>query len=272
LAALIAIPSVRETIVWHISYLSNVYFAIQGRFHGSIGHLWSLAVEEQFYLLWPWIIFFLPYRLIFSTIIIIIGVAPLFRLISTVVGLNQVAIWVLTPSVCDTLCLGALLAYLNFHEDEFRISKQKVFHFLLFTGLFITLVLPILPGLDAQNLVVSALGDTGRGLLFTCLVAAAANGFKSFVGKVLEAKPIVYLGKISYGIYLIHAFMPDIVYRTFNCFGLSGYKSPLTIACFSTVATIVVATITWQVLERPINDLKRFFQYAVQAPQSPVRE
>jgi peptidoglycan/LPS O-acetylase OafA/YrhL len=89
---------------------------------------------------------------------------------------------------------------------------------------------------------------------------------------VLEAKPIVYLGKISYGVYLIHAFMPDIVYRTFDYFGLSSYKSPLTIACFSTVATIIVATITWQVLERPINDLKRFFQYAVQAPQSPVSE
>jgi peptidoglycan/LPS O-acetylase OafA/YrhL len=183
-----------------------------------------------------------------------------------------VAVWVLTPSACDTLCLGALLAYLNFHEDKFLISKQKFFYFFLLTGSFITLVLPILPGLDAQNLVVSSLGDTGRGLLFTCLVAAAANGFKSFIGKVLEAKPIVYLGKISYGIYLIHAFMPYIIYRIFDYFGLAGYKSPLTIACSSTMATIVVATITWQVLERPMNDLKRFFQYAVQVPQSPVSE
>jgi peptidoglycan/LPS O-acetylase OafA/YrhL len=131
-------------------------------------------------------------------------------------------------------------------------------------------VLPILPWLDAQNLVVSALTDTGRGLLFTCLVAAAANGFKNFVGKVLESKPMVYLGKISYGIYLIHAFMPDIVYRTFDYLGLPNYKSPLTIAFFSTVATITVATITWQVLERPMNDLKRFFQYSVTVPQSPV--
>jgi peptidoglycan/LPS O-acetylase OafA/YrhL len=112
--------------------------------------------------------------------------------------------------------------------------------------------------------------DTGRGLIFACLVAAAANGFQGFVGKALESKPMVYLGKISYGIYLIHAFMPEIVYRTFNYLGLSGYKSPLIIAFFSTVATIIAATITWQVLERPMNDLKRFFQYTVKAPQSSV--
>src|SRR5882672_11236789 len=43
LTVLIAMPQVKEAIVWHISYLSNVYFALQGRFYGSAGHLWSLA-------------------------------------------------------------------------------------------------------------------------------------------------------------------------------------------------------------------------------------
>ena len=270
LVAVMAMPSVRETIAWHIAYLSNVYFALQGRFYGSAGHLWSLAVEEQFYLLWPWFILFLSRRWLLTTIIILISIAPLFRFTSTVVGVNLVAIWVLTPGACDALCLGALLAYLNSHEDELLISKEKVLYFFLLTGLFITIVLPMLPCLNAQNLVVSALADTGRGLIFACLVAAAAHGFKSFVGKVLESKPMVYLGKISYGIYLIHAFMPEIVYRIFDYFGLSGDKSPLIIAFFSTVATIIAATITWHVLERPINNLKRFFQYTVTAPQSSV--
>jgi len=64
--------------------------------------------------------------------------------------------------------------------------------------------------------------------------------------------------------------MPEIVYRTFDYLGLSGYKLPLIIAFFSTAATIVAATITWHVLERPINDLKRFFQYADKVPQAAV--
>jgi peptidoglycan/LPS O-acetylase OafA/YrhL len=270
LTFLIAIPQIKEAIVWHLLYLSNVYFSLQGRFYGSAGHLWSLAVEEQFYLLWPWIILFLPRRWLLPTIIIFIVIAPLFRFISTVVGVNLVAIWVLTPNACDALCLGALLAYLNSHEDELLISKQRVLCFFLLIGLFITIVLPILPYLNAQNLVVSALADTGRGLIFAYLVAAAANGFKSFVGKVLESRPMVYLGKISYGVYLIHAFMPEIIYRIFNYFDLADYNSPLTIAFCSTVATITVATLTWHFLERPINDLKRFFQYTVKVRQSAV--
>jgi peptidoglycan/LPS O-acetylase OafA/YrhL len=229
-------------------------------------------VEEQFYLLWPWLILFLARRLLLPTIIIVISMAPLFRFISTVFGVNQVAVWVLTPSACDALCLGALLAYLNSHEAELLISKQKILHFFLLTGLFITIVLPFLPHLNAQNLIVSSLGDTGSGLIFTCLVAAAANGFKGFVGKVLESAPIVHLGKISYGIYIIHAFMPRMVYKTFDYFGVSGYESPLSIAFFSTAATIVVATITWRVVEKPMNDLKKFFQYDIKAPQNPVGE
>jgi peptidoglycan/LPS O-acetylase OafA/YrhL len=270
LSVLIAMPQVKEAIVWHISYLSNVYFALQGRYYGSAGHLWSLAVEEQFYLLWPWFILFLPRRWLLPIIIMLIGVAPLFRFTSTAVGVNQVAVWVLTPSACDALCLGALLAYLNSHEGELLISKQKILYFFLLTGLFITLVLPIFPYLNARNLFVSALTDTGRGMIFACLVAAAANGFKSFIGRILESKLLVYLGKISYGIYLIHAFMPEIAYRIFDYLGFPGYKSPLIIAFFSTMATIIVATITWQFLERPINDLKRFFQYTDKIPQHSV--
>ena len=270
LTALMAIPPVKETMVWNIPYLSNVYFALQGRFHGSIGHFWSLAVEEQFYLLWPWLIMFLPSNLLLPAIIIVIGVAPLFRLISTIMGVNQVAIWVLTPNACDTLCLGALLAYLNFYGDDLPISKRKIICFFFLTGLLITFVFPILFCSDANRLVVSSLADTGKGLIFTCLVAAAANGFKGFVGNVLESEPMMYLGKISYGIYLIHAFMPEIANRIIDRFGLEDYRSPLAIAIFSTVATIVFASITWQVLEKPMNDLKKFFQYAAKVPQSLV--
>src|SRR5215475_12740335 len=96
---------------------------------------------------------------------------PLFRLISTVIGVNQVAIWVLTPNACDSLCLGALLAYLNSREYGLFMSRKIVFFFFL-TGLFITIVLPALLHSDANGLITSTLADTGRGLIFTCLVAA----------------------------------------------------------------------------------------------------
>jgi len=60
------IEPVRETFAWHIFYLSNLYMAKIGSYPGSVSHLWSLAIEEQFYLFWPWIILLLPRKFLFT--------------------------------------------------------------------------------------------------------------------------------------------------------------------------------------------------------------
>lgn len=60
LAYVLNIEPVRETVFWHLPYLSNFYFFSIGRWDGDISHFWSLAVEEQFYLFWPAIVMFVP--------------------------------------------------------------------------------------------------------------------------------------------------------------------------------------------------------------------
>ena len=56
------LPPVRQTIFWHLTYLSNFYFLHHGGWHGPISIFWTLAVEEQFYLFWPAILLFVPNR------------------------------------------------------------------------------------------------------------------------------------------------------------------------------------------------------------------
>ena len=58
----VGLPEVRDSVFWHLAYASNIYFVHIGDWHGSISHLWSLAVEEQFYLVWPFIILLTPRR------------------------------------------------------------------------------------------------------------------------------------------------------------------------------------------------------------------
>ncbi|MCV3215250.1 acyltransferase [Plectonema radiosum NIES-515] len=261
LAALVNIPPVRETIAWHIPYLSNVYFAIRGDFYDSVSHFWSLAVEEQFYLLLPWLILFLPKKSLLPTIIILILVGPLFRLAGPIVGLNQVAIWVLMPSSLDTLGLGSLLAYLRHQEELFNISTKKLVNVFVLIGLPLWLLINIINRIHSPILIANILHDTALGLIFTWLIAQASRGFKGIIGDIMESKPLIYIGKISYGIYVIHNFMPYVVRKAFDVFGLSSYNSQLVIALFSTVATIILATISWHFLEKPINDFKKFFEY-----------
>ncbi|MFN6481905.1 MULTISPECIES: acyltransferase [unclassified Nostoc] len=266
ITAIVNIPPVRETIGWHISYLSNIYFAIKGSFDGSISHFWSLAVEEQFYLLWPWFILFSSKKLLLPILVLIILVGPLFRLLATHIGLNEVAVWVLTPSVLDILGLGSLLAYLKHRKEIFNISQEKIVKVFFIIGIILLLLGKIFKRIDNNIIFEIVFSDTALALIFTWLVAEASIGFKGIVGSILESQPLVYLGKISYGIYLIHLFTLYEVSKVFQKLELSFSGSAIVIAIFSTIATIIIASVSWHFLEKPIIELKRFFNYTDKQP------
>jgi peptidoglycan/LPS O-acetylase OafA/YrhL len=71
--------SIRETIVWHSLFLSNVLFFLQGEFHGPFSHFWTLAVEEQFYIFWPWVVLLLPLRFLPRVLVLLIVLSLVVR-------------------------------------------------------------------------------------------------------------------------------------------------------------------------------------------------
>ena len=73
------INNIRQIFFWFLTYTSNIYFYLIQNWAGSLSHLWTLAVEEQFYIIWPFIILFIPKRFLFRTIILIISTGPVFR-------------------------------------------------------------------------------------------------------------------------------------------------------------------------------------------------
>src|ERR1019366_1480642 len=82
LMALVGVRPIRQTLLWHLTYLSNVYFFRQGGWQlatSNISHFWSLAVEEQFYLVWPYLMIFLPVRRLRPVVLSLIVLAPVFR-------------------------------------------------------------------------------------------------------------------------------------------------------------------------------------------------
>jgi peptidoglycan/LPS O-acetylase OafA/YrhL len=240
LAALINIGPVRSTIGWHATYLTNIYLFDRGSWHGSISHLWSVAVEEQFYLLWPWLMLLLPERRLPVTITAMICVAPISRLL---IGgqMNSV----LPLSCVDSLGAGALLALPQTARQMRRAG------FLLGVPLLAASLALRFAGYVSVPFEVAL--DLGVSLTAAWIVGGAARGFEGPVGGFLTAKPVVYLGTISYGLYLFHGFMPYVLGRYVSSFiGMPvGTRFVLL-----TAATFAAAAVSWHVFESPFLRLK----------------
>jgi hypothetical protein len=79
-AWVIDLEPTRKIIVWLLTYTLNIRMAWQGYYEASFAHFWSLAVEEQFYLVAPWLVLFLPKKWIKPALIAVIAIGPLYRL------------------------------------------------------------------------------------------------------------------------------------------------------------------------------------------------
>ncbi len=268
-AAILDLDEVRETIIWHLAYLSNYLFATLGYFQLVTAHFWSLSVEEQFYLFWPAVILFTPERFLLKIIIAAIAVGPAFRGIGYFLDINGIALYAVTLASLDTLGLGALLAYCSHHVAEKPMLLKQLSWCSLWmgiAGLTTLIVLRILENYHVIRPVMPYLWFMEPifwALFFVWLVNGAASGFPGIVGKFLQLRPIAYIGKISYGIYVYHLFMGSLVPTVLAQSNIDFSLLPgwLQFGLLAGV-TIGVAAISWHLFEGPLNALKRHFAYA----------
>jgi peptidoglycan/LPS O-acetylase OafA/YrhL len=259
LAALLNIPPVRQTFGWHAAYLTNFYLFFTGR-GGSVSHFWSLAVEEQFYLVWPWIILLVNRRKLSAIILIAIAIAPIFRLLC---GLwtENFRTPILPLSCFDTLGIGAFLALRKDQIGQQHSQKYPFGKSGLLLGLGMLAVFVLLGAMNHGRMIGYAIFDVGAALIAGWVVWNASIGIKGPIGKLLEIKPLLYLGTISYGIYIYHNFIHYLLDRpqiTKILVFLHASSLAIPLICATTIS---VAALSWHLFERPINNLKRYFNY-----------
>jgi peptidoglycan/LPS O-acetylase OafA/YrhL len=257
------VPQVRETWLWHATYTSNIYFFLRGSWNGHVGHFWSLAVEEQFYLFWPFLILFVRRRFVPWMICAAIGFAPLFRAVVPLFYADNDFAHCLTPGCFDSLGVGAFLAYLVRNPHFWRPDRcAKMLLAVGLPGCLITYGFHLLPKLD----------QTFAAFCFGWLVYTAANGFGGAFGSLLQAGPIVYLGRISYGIYVLHMFAIDALELLIRQLHLPAaiMDHGLLRAPILAVLTIGIASVSWYLYEKPLNDLKRLWPYSRESSKARV--
>jgi peptidoglycan/LPS O-acetylase OafA/YrhL len=229
---------------------------------GGLGHFWSLAVEEQFYICWPTLVLFLPRAWLGRAFLAAVFSAPVFRLVVYLLTGNAVG-GALTPACLDTLGAGALLALLQ-HRRGLVATGRVATHCLWsalagFAVLWSLQLAGCLP--HAADL---ALGGAFVSLAGVWAVNRAAVGFGGVVGAILSSRPVVYLGSISYGIYVWHNFIAWFVSRAQKSLGIwlrfpfeHGAAQFLCVTC----GAVAMASFSWFLLEKPLNSLKQYFPY-----------
>jgi len=258
-------PDVLKNFLWYLSNCSNIHFARLGYWPGGADQFWTLAVDQQFYAFWPFLILFLPRKFLPISLILLAGLSPLSRHLSYF-DLNLFSgpmkdklPWFLT----DHLCMGALLAVL--HEQKKFLPRRALWILLLISLL---LYLPLrykLFGLE-QYPFLYLWQQTILAVFSTSLVALAAGGIKSLGAFLLEHPVIQYIGKRSYGYYLYHnlavLLLGKIAFFLFPPEGTTDYFFILRLI-LSSFILVAMAHYSWKYVEEPFMRRKdEFYRYS----------
>ena len=214
LALLIAmafgIKEIWQAPQWWILNLQNLFILELGYWPPGVSHFWTLAVEQQYYLVWPLLILLCPRKSLAPLLLLLTLVSPLTRSISADKGwlsmdLNPVAL-------VDDFALGSLLA-LGKHQSFLR--SRRMMDTMGVLALACYAYLYISWELDRTVPFWCHLQQTFLAIAFTSLIARASEGRCGPFSQLLELRWLVSLGKWSYGIYLFHNLAPFFVGKMF---------------------------------------------------------
>lgn len=261
--------------VWVSLFYLYDFFHASAFFERSrfFAHLWSLSVEEQFYFIWPLLIFLTPREKFKRLCLTAIGLGFVFRLVIAFVYRAQLfpfllpdpqmAVNVLPFSHLDAFAFGAYIARFEIPHPRWQLTALALL--VPAAGLLTdflrkgTLTFALGYDLPLTGFYKEVWGYTLVNYLFAVLIYNVAR--KNFLTAILEFAPLRYLGKISYGLYVYHYGAIAIVSALFRKYELDySMRSPQMFSA-SFAATLLAASLSFYLLEKPITDLKdKFFR------------
>ena len=261
---------------WLWSYCANIKLTLFGEWcfmspMVDLGHFWSLAVEEHFYLVWPLLVYSLSRRGLVRVCIAIIVIAGVSRSI-WVVGHETPGItkllpaYVLTPFRMDDLAMGALLAAL-IREPANRVWLVKYAWHAVVLGTALLLLALALPELLHRRTLLQTWGYSAISFFFTTLLSATLFAKKGSSLSVVFSSPLLrWFGKYSYGLYIFNS----IVFRWVSTLNVEQVlrrfvPNQMAAALLASLAglgvSMLLAICSWHLYEKHFLKLKKYFEY-----------
>lgn len=251
LAVLLYAPPLK-ILALYAFFAANFVEVTRHRLPSGVSVLWSLSVEEHFYLFWPFAIRFLTRRQLLVLCTAVLCAEPLLRLMATPFFPNFGFIYMLTPFQLDGLIAGSLLSLLCEEASSREIlARWSSLSSALLLALYLTLCITWAQfGLRPNSAAFNSVGYSLVALTSAALLAEVYLHPQHLLSRVLASWPVVFLGTISYGFYLFHYMLLDAAKRVvILIFGVPRGHLTLTL---SFLAALLLSWLSFRLYERPI--------------------
>jgi peptidoglycan/LPS O-acetylase OafA/YrhL len=242
-----------ETLI-ALFYFTNWAWAFHLHPPHFLAHTWSLAIEEQFYMIWPMLLIALlrlirSHRIMISTIVLLLLSCWLTRILLAVGGASLDHLYNGLDTRGDKLLTGCLLGIILSSNLISMYRQSQLERMLKFISPLSALIL--LLGSIAmrwQSLYMYYYGFLVIELSVSIIILDIFFSRKSMVNRLLLMKPVVWLGRISYGLYLWHF----LILSTMRALGFWRINVMIGGTCFA----FLVASASYYFVERPVLKLK----------------
>jgi peptidoglycan/LPS O-acetylase OafA/YrhL len=249
---------------WFVLHGANIFLFRQQHWGEGMGHFWSLAVEEQFYLFWPAVILVMShYRIRIIISVLVVG-GPLLRwwlMQRTGTPFSLI----LTPACLDLFAIGAGLSLVL---DNLHLRARFWFCTALVSGCTYCLL-----EVSGYSICFLSVGPSFLALAAAASIAFALTTDFAPAQWLLRQPALVTVGRLSYGLYLYHLFMPIMLHRLLHHLGrfiMQGryyqrfidWETTVWAGAFMGITLCIVASVSWRFIEQPFLRLQRFFPYS----------
>jgi len=245
--------------LWYLLFAGNIRESITGVEPAYfLAPLWSISIEEQFYLMSPLLIRHLSPQTLKRVLIGLILFSPVFRLVMLeLVPDNERIQYLATLSRFDNLSVGVLLA-LMLRTDALP-NRRTTGIALVTIGLALAVAFAT-GGLDRNGWFCRVFGYSLLAGFFVVLVFWAIQNRGERVTAALRARWLVYLGGLCYGLYLLQRPAEVLLLKALAFAGIALEQYP-TLSLFGKIGfSVLVAHASWHLFEKPINALKDRFR------------
>jgi peptidoglycan/LPS O-acetylase OafA/YrhL len=247
IALILNIGAIRQNWPWVFTGTVNWLIAWTNQWPLTISHLWSICLQEQFYLLWPLLILFLPRKWMLHAIVSVALAGIVFRIGCVICSVPMIARWVLPFGSLDSLAAGAALGWCGW-----RLRTIRGGWLIALICLSMLALAAVLRNSDPTQLK-SVLVEPLEAVAFVILVARTATGFNGYTERFLTHPGLVFAGRISYGLYIYHVLVAMLFQRWLPSPLRFLITTPSLRLMVFGVATVGVAALSWRFLEQPIN-------------------